>query len=109
MALPPVPPGYLNWNDYINQNAPALAAAQGLTLMEAKCALKLEDVAMPVRQAVGTNSYRIYNQFTTWDARAVAPTQGRPWREASFVDEGGIITESSEALFTEDDQWLITE
>ena len=28
MALPPVPSGYLNWNDYITQNAPALAAEQ---------------------------------------------------------------------------------
>jgi hypothetical protein len=109
MALPPVPPGYLNWNDYINQNAPALMTSQGLTFMEAKCALKLDQVAMPVRQAVGTNSYRIYNQFTTWAARAVAPTQGRPWTQAVIVDEGGLLTEESDPLFAENDQWIITE
>lgn len=32
MALPPVPDGYDNWNDYIETEAPALALAQGLTL-----------------------------------------------------------------------------
>ena len=78
--------------------------------MEAKCALKLEDVAMPVRQAVGTPSYRIYNQFTTWDERAVSPTQGRPWRLATPAPEGaGLITEGGEDLYTEDDQWITAE
>jgi hypothetical protein len=90
MALPPTPSGYTNWNDYIETNAPALAAAQSLTLQQAKASLKLADVAEPVRQAVGTPSYRIYNVFTTWAARAVIPQPtldpdvptalGRPWR-----------------------------
>jgi hypothetical protein len=90
MALPPVPPTYDSWNDYIETNAPALSAAQGLTLQQAKASLKLGDVAKPVRQAVGTPSYRIYNIFTTWAARSVIPQPnpdpdvpvalGRPWR-----------------------------
>lgn len=80
MALPPTPPGYQNWNEYITANAPALMASQGLTFQEAKASIKLLDVAMPVRQAVGTTSYRIYNVFTTWADRTVAPTEGRPWQ-----------------------------
>ena len=90
MSLPPTPPGFTNWNDYIETNAPALAAAQGLTLQQAKASLKLGDVAKPVRVAVGTPSYRVYNVFTTWAARSVIPQPttnpdiptalGRPWR-----------------------------
>ena len=78
--LPPVPPGFNSWNQYITENAPALAAAQGLTIQQARASLKLLYVAEPVRQAVGTPSYRIYNLFTTWAARAVLPAPGRPWR-----------------------------
>lgn len=81
MSLPPIPIYYSSWNDYIESNAPALAASQGLTLQEAKASLKLLDVAEPVRQAIGTPSYRIYNQFSTWDNRTVSPTIGRPWLE----------------------------
>lgn len=110
MSLPPIPTGYISWNEYIAVNAPALAAEQGLTLMEAKCAIKLRDVAMPVRQAEGTPSYRIYNQFTTWDARAVAPTQGRPWTQADPPPEGtGLVTEENSPLFSENGNWIITE
>lgn len=110
MSLPPIPAGYTSWNQYIADKAPALAAEQGLTLMEAKCAIKLKEVAMPVRQAEGTPSYRIYNQFSTWDQRAVAPTQGRPWTEAEPPVEGtGLVTEEGNPLFTENGSWLITE
>lgn len=80
MSLPPTPPGYLNWNEYITVNAPALMVSQGLTFQEAKASIKLLDVAEPVRQAIGTPSYRIYNVFTTWAERTVCPTEGRPWR-----------------------------
>ena len=80
MALPPTPPGYDNWNDYIETNAPALAISQGLTLQEAKASLKLLDVSEPIRSAVGEPYYRIYNVFTTWAARAPSPDPGRPWR-----------------------------
>ena len=89
MSLPPVPAPYDSWNDYIETNAPALATAQSLTLQQAKASLKLLDVALPVRQAVGTPSYRQYNEFTTWAARQVIPQPttnpdiptalGRPW------------------------------
>ena len=79
MSLPPTPAGYDNWNQYITDNAPALMSSQGLTFQEAKASLKLLDVAMPVRQAVGTPSYRQYNVFTTWANRTVSPTIGRPW------------------------------
>lgn len=80
MALPPTPSGYQNWNEYITVNAPALMTSQGLTFQEAKASIKLLDVAMPVRQDIGTPSYRIYNVFTTWADRTVAPTEGRPWK-----------------------------
>ena len=80
MALPPTPPGYDNWNDYIETNAPALVISQGLTLQEAKASLKLLDVSEPIRSAVGEPYYREYNVFTTWADRALLPNQGRPWR-----------------------------
>jgi len=80
MALPPVPGGYDSWNAYIEDNAPALAAAQGITLQEAKASLKLLDVSEPIRSAVGEPYFRDYNVFTTWAERALLPSQGRPWR-----------------------------
>lgn len=90
MALPPVPPAYDSWNEYIETNAPAIASAQGLTIQQARASIKLLNVADPVRSAVGTPSYRTYNVFTTWAARKVIPqpnpnpdvytAPGRPWR-----------------------------
>jgi hypothetical protein len=80
MALPPTPVGYDNWNDYITTNAPALAAAQGITLQQAKASLKLLYVSEPIRSAVGEPYYRQYNVFTTWADRAVLPAAGRPWK-----------------------------
>jgi hypothetical protein len=110
MSLPPTPTGYRSWNEYITLNAPALATEQGLTFMEAKCAIKLRDVAMTVRQADGTPSYRIYNQFLTWEQRAVSPTQGRPWRLVEPPEEGtGLVTEEDDPLFTENSEWIVTE
>lgn len=80
MALPPTPAGYDNWNAYIEEQGAIVAADQGLTFQEGKASVKLGDVAEPVRQDVGTPSYREYNVFTTWADRTVAPTTGRPWR-----------------------------
>lgn len=80
MALPPVPDGYDSWNEYIETNAPALAAEQDLTLQEAKASLKLLDVSEPIRSAVGEPYYREYNVFTTWADRALLPAPGRPWK-----------------------------
>ena len=80
MSLPPTPVDYDNWNSYIETNAPALAASEGINLQEAKASLKLLYVSSPVRQAVDTPSYRIYNQFTIWANRTVSPIVGRPWR-----------------------------
>lgn len=80
MALPPVPEGYDSWNAYIEEQGAIIAAEQGLTFQEGKASVKLLDVAEPVRQSVGTPSYREYNVFTTWADRTVAPTTGRPWR-----------------------------
>ena len=79
MALPPTPPGYLNWNDFINQEGQQIALSQGLTYQEGKASAKLLYVSMPSRQDFGTPSYRIYNVFTTWADRTVAPLLGRPW------------------------------
>ena len=80
MALPPTPVGYDNWNDYIQTNAPALAAAQGITIQEARASIKLLEVSEPIRGAVGQPYYRIYNVFTTWADRALLPAPGRPWK-----------------------------
>lgn len=80
MALPPTPEGYDNWNDYIETNAPALAAAEGITLQEAKASLKLLYVSEPIRSAIGEPYYREYNVFTTWAERSLLPEPGRPWR-----------------------------
>lgn len=80
MALPPTPVGYDNWNDYIQTNAPALAAAQGITIQEARASIKLLEVSEPIRSDFGQPYYRIYNVFTTWADRAVLPAPGRPWK-----------------------------
>lgn len=82
MALPSVPSGYDSWNDYIETEAPALAAAQGLTLQQSKASLKLLYVSEPIRSAVGEPYYREYNVFTTWADRALLPEPGRPWKLA---------------------------
>ena len=82
MALPPTPDGYDSWNDYIETEAPALAASQGITLQEAKASLKLLNVSAPIRSAVGEPYYREYNVFTTWSDRALLPEPGRPWKLA---------------------------
>ncbi len=90
MALPPTPAGFSNWNEYLEVQGAIIAAAQGLTFQQGKASVKLLDVAMPVRQATGTPSYRIYNVFTDWASREVIPqpnpdpdvevAPGRPWR-----------------------------
>lgn len=78
MALPPVPAPYLSWNDYIEVNAPALVSPT-LTLQQAKAQLKLSLVSKPIRSAVGQPYYRQYNVFSTWAARSLLPSPGRPW------------------------------
>lgn len=80
MALPPTPPGYDSWNQYIAVQGAIVATAQGLTLQEGKASVKLLDVATPGRTDPGSPDYMPYNLFTTWAARTVAPTTGRPWR-----------------------------
>lgn len=80
MALPPVPPGYNSWNEYIELEAPELANVQGITLQQAKASLKLLDVSEPIRSEAGQPYFRQYNVFTTWADRAVLPAPGRPWR-----------------------------
>lgn len=80
MALPPVPPAYLSWNEYIEEQGAIIAAAQGLTFQQGKASVKLLDVSEPIRSAVGEPYYRKYNVFTTWAARALLPEPGRPWR-----------------------------
>lgn len=80
MAIPATPATYQSWNDYIKTNAPALAAAEGITLQQAKASIKLLQVAKPIREAVGQPYYRAYNKFTNWNSRAVVPDAGRPWK-----------------------------
>lgn len=86
MALPPTPPGYDNWNDYIETEAPVVATAQGITLQQAKASLKLLNVSEPIRSDFGQPYYREYNVFTTWADRAVLPTMGRPWKSSATFD-----------------------
>ena len=109
MALPSVPYPYVSWNSYIELNAPALAAEQGLTLQEAKASLKLLYVSRPVRQAIDTPSYRIYNVFSTWSDRTVSPVSGRPWLQTGPTDGLSIVTESGDLLVTESGDNLITQ
>lgn len=88
--LPPVPPSYLSWNQYIEEQGAIIAAAQGITFQEGKASVKLLEVAMPVRQDSDTPSYRDYNTFTDWASRQLIPQPntdpdqpvalGRPWR-----------------------------
>jgi hypothetical protein len=110
MALPPTPPGYNNWNQYIEEQGAIIAAAQGLTFQQGKASVKLLDVAEPVRQAVGTPSYRQYNVFTTWAARQVIPqptinpdvqtAPGRPWQHAPIPSGTFITLENNVDLIT---------
>lgn len=81
MALPPTPLGYSNWNAYIEEQGAIVATAQGLTLQQGKASVKLLDVTSPGRTDPGSPDYMIYNIFTTWPARTVSPTTGRPWRQ----------------------------
>jgi hypothetical protein len=81
MALPPTPSGYSNWNEYIEEQGATVAAAQSITFQEGKATVKLLDVASPGRTDPNSPDYMIYNQFTTWAARTVSPTTGRPWRQ----------------------------
>jgi hypothetical protein len=81
MALPPTPAGYSNWNEYVEEQGATVAAAQSITLQEGKATVKLLDVASPGRTDLNSPDYMIYNQFTTWAARTVSPTTGRPWRQ----------------------------
>lgn len=80
MALPPVPLSYDSWNQYIESNAPSIASSQGITLQQAKASLKLLYVSEPIRGTIGQPYYRQYNIFTTWAARSLLPSIGRPWR-----------------------------
>ncbi len=81
MALPPTPSGYSNWNAYIEEQGAVVATAQSLTIQQGKASVKLLDVATPGRIDTGSPDYMIYNVFTTWPARTVSPTTGRPWRQ----------------------------
>ena len=111
MALPPTPAGYDSWNQYIEEQGAIIAAAQGLTFQEGKASVKLLDVAMPLRQDIGTPSYREYNIFTDWASRTVAPTTGRPWLLGAPPPPptgSAITTENGEALTTESGDILIT-
>lgn len=88
--LPPVPSGYLSWNQFIEEQGAIIATDQGLTFQEGKASAKLLYVSMPVRQDIGSLSYREYNIFTDWVSREVIPQPnsnpdipvaiGRPWR-----------------------------
>jgi hypothetical protein len=109
MSLPPVPEGYDSWNQFIEINGAIIAAEQGLTFQEGKASAKLLYVAEPVRQAVGTPSFRIYNVFTTWAARTVSPTQGRPWRDEPEPISGNfLITQNGNPLITQSGDNLVT-
>ena len=81
MALPATPSGYSNWNAYIEEQGAVIAAAQSLTLQQGKASVKLLNVASPGRTDPNSPDYMIYNVFTTWPARTVSPTIGRPWRQ----------------------------
>jgi hypothetical protein len=95
MALPSVPQGYDSWNEFIEDNAPAVAQAQGLTLQEAKASLKLLYASEPIRSAAGQPYYREYNVFTNWASRALLPDQGRPWKLDLNISVANILQGTS--------------
>lgn len=108
MALPPTPAGFTNWNQYIAINGAIIAAAQGLTLQEGKASVKLLDVASPGRTDPLSPDYMPYNIFTTWAARTVSPTEGRPWiLGLSPVAGYTITTQSGDILTTQSGDPLI--
>ncbi len=111
MALPPTPMGYSNWNQYIEEQGAIVAAAQGLTLQEGKATVKLLDVATPGRIDPDSPDYMIYNVFTTWPARTVSPTTGRPWREGIPIPVAGssLVTDSGDTLVTLSGIQIITQ
>lgn len=101
MSLPPVPPGYISWNEFIEIQGTIIASQQGLTRQEGKGSAKLLYAAMPPRQDPTSPSFMPYNVFTTWADRTVAPTIARPWRLGNPPDPGSIITtQSGDALIT---------
>lgn len=119
MSLPPTPPGYDNWNQFIAEQGAIIAAAQGLTYQQGKASAKLLYVAEPVRKAAGTPSFREYNEFTTWAARQVIPQPtldpdvptalGRPWNLGYPLPSGLPITANGtgDSLVTETGNNLI--
>lgn len=109
MALPPTPAGYLNWNEYIEEQGAIVAAAQGLTFQQGKESIKCGLVAQPVRQAFGTPSYRIYNVWINYASSTHAPTEGRPWLLASPPPAvTGIVTQTGVAIVSNLGAWLVT-
>jgi hypothetical protein len=101
MSLPPVPAGYDSWNQFIEEQGAIIAFQQGLTFQQGKASAKLLYAAMPLRQDPSSPDFMIYNVFTTWADRTVAPTIGRPWRLGNPPDPGSIIiTENGDALVT---------
>lgn len=110
MSLPPVPSGYASWNAYIEEQGAIVAAAQGLTFQEGKATVKLLEVATPGRIDPDSPDYMIYNVFTTWPARTVSPTIGRPWRQGPPIPIAGLtlVTNTGFALVTNLGQAIIT-
>lgn len=108
MALPPVPTGYDSWNQYIEEQGAIIAAAQGLTFQQGKESVKCGDVAQPVRQAVGTPSYRIYNVWINYETSTHAPTEGRPWLTPDIPSGSEITTQSSDWITTQAGDGIVT-
>ena len=109
MALPPVPSGYDSWNQYIEIQGAVIAAAQGLTVQQGRESVKCGEVAQPVRQALGTPSYRVYNVWINYATSTHAPTEGRPWLLAPPVPSGAsLTTQSGDALITQGGDVIVT-
>jgi hypothetical protein len=112
MSLPPTPPSYQSWNEYIEEQGAIVAAAQNLTFQEGKATVKLLQVATPGRTDPNSPDYMIYNIFTTWTARAVSPTIGRPWREGptpSPTTGPALVTNTGFAFVTNLGQPIVTQ
>jgi len=89
-----VPVGYSNWNAYLN-SFPKIERG----------AIKCDEIAEPERKKLGTNSYRVNNNYVG----TVAPVTARPWTTSTLENINFISEENDDVLTTEDDNPFIME
>ena len=89
-----VPDGYSNWNAYLNSFPKSERGA-----------IKCDEIAEPERKKVGTNSFRVNNNYVG----TVSPVTGRPWTTSTLENINFITEENDDVLTTEDNNPFIME